>query len=158
MAPQLDLKLPYIAQYLRKNPIYILHNLLDLCRCLKIHLKTTHTRLLNQKSSTLHAANMRESPVQMRSNLLNLCRCLEILLRTTHICLLSRKPSTLLVATKMALRWPRGTAAVQAGTLMSAATAGPRKLVMRVYHLNHISSEQSTIVPGTDAVLPQLHL
>jgi len=56
MAPLSDLRLLYIARYLRKNPIYILHNLLDLCRCLKIHLSTNHTHLLSQKPSTHPAA------------------------------------------------------------------------------------------------------
>lgn len=75
MALQSDLKLLYIAQYLRKSPIYILRNLLDLCRCLKIHLNTTHTQLLNQKSLTLPMANMKKSPKQILSNLLGLCQC-----------------------------------------------------------------------------------
>jgi hypothetical protein len=52
MATQSDLRLLYVAQYLRKNPMYILHNLLDLCRCSKIHLKTTYTRLLSRQLST----------------------------------------------------------------------------------------------------------
>ena len=56
MAPHSGLKLPYMAQYLRMNPIYTLLNLLDLCPCLKIHLNTTHTRPLSQNPLTLPVA------------------------------------------------------------------------------------------------------
>lgn len=142
MAPRSDLKLLYIAQCLRKSPIYTLHNLLDLCRCLKIHLNTTHTRLLDLKLSTLPVENMRKSPMQMLSSLLNLSLCLEIHLSTTHTRLLSYLPSTLPVATKMALQLLQGTAAVQAGTLMSARTAGPRKPVMRAFLPDRTFSER----------------
>jgi hypothetical protein len=39
-----------------KNPIYMLLNLLDLCRCSKIHPSTTHIHPLSQNYSTLPMA------------------------------------------------------------------------------------------------------
>jgi hypothetical protein len=79
-----------------------------------------------------------KNPTYMPLNLLDLCQCSKIRLNTTHIHLLSQNHSTLLVATKMALQSLPDTAAVQAGILPFVATAGPRKLAMRVSHLKHI--------------------
>ena len=158
MAPRSDLRLLYIARYLMKNLTYILHNLLDLCRCSKSHLKSTHPHLLSQKPSTRPVSTKKKNPMYILPSLLDPCRCLEIHLNTTHTRLLHRQASTRPVATKMVLQLLQDTAAVQAGTSMSAATAGSRKLAMRAFRPNLTFWARSTIVPGTVAALKQLHL